>query len=134
MDDQGIVSLQHRRMRLLETLTEDAALLPFEEIRDVFETMITVVDNQTEAPAWNKPGMPKLEKEYYIQEIRLGLKPVFEYGSIGEVIRYYLVPAWDFLGYDTARVNDGELKTDKTNPMKSFLTINAVDGTVIESH
>lgn len=134
VDDQGIVSLQHRRMRLLETLTEDAALLPFEEIRDVFETMITVVDNQTEAPAWNKPGMPKLEKEYYIQEIRLGLKPVFEYGSIGEVIRYYLVPAWDFLGYDTARVNDGELKTDKTNPMKSFLTINAVDGTVIESH
>lgn len=134
VDDQGIVSLQHTRMRLLEILTEDAALLPFEEIRDVFETVIMVVDNQTEAPAWNKPGMPKLENEYFIQEIRLGLKPVIEYDSMGEVIWYYLVPAWDFLGYDTARVNDGELKTDKTAPMKSFLTINAVDGTVIDCH
>ena len=134
VDDQGIVSLSHRRMRLAEVLTEDAKLLPFDEIRDVFETMITVVDNQTEAPAWNKPGMPKLEKEYFIQEIRLGLKPVFQYDNRGEVIRYYLLPAWDFLGYSTAKVNGVEEKHPIAVPPESFLTVNAVDGTVIERH
>jgi hypothetical protein len=134
VDDAGIVSLQHRRMRLTEVLTEDAELLPFDEIRDVFETMITVVDNQTEAPAWNKPGMPKLEKEYFIQEIRLGLKPVFQYDNLGEVIRYYLLPAWDFLGYSTAKVNGMEEKTHIIVPPESFLTVNAVDGTVIKKY
>lgn len=132
VDDAGIVSLQHRRMRLTEVLTEDAELLPFDEIRDVFETMITVVDKQTEAPAWNKPGMPKLEKEYFIQEIRLGLKPVFQYDNRGDVIRYFLIPAWDFLGYSTAKVNGMEEKTHIIVPPESFLTINAVDGTIIE--
>ena len=74
------------------------------------------------------------EKEYFIQEIRLGLKPVFQYDNLGEVIRYYLLPAWDFLGYSTAKVNGMEEKTHIIVPPESFLTINAVDGTIIEHY
>ena len=62
------------------------------------------------------------------------MKPVFQYDSRGEVIRYYLLPAWDFLGYSTAKVNGVEEKSHMVVPPESFLTVNAVDGTVIKQY
>ena len=47
---------------------------------------------------------------------------------------YELVPVWDFFG-DTARLRDGVLRSeylDGENPCESLLTINAIDGLVID--
>lgn len=130
VDDKGVATLDYfYPMVITEKITDHAALLPFDQIKAVFDRMVMVVENQTESAAWNRAGMPDLEVDYYIKEIRLGLAPVKE---SGDAIKQLLVPAWDFIGYRKATVNGEEKAPIDTNEKTSFLTINAVDGTVID--
>ena len=113
---------------VLGEMTPAADLLPFSLIQSVFEKMILIVDNQTEAEAWNKEGMPRLTKDYYISSIRLGLSSVAESSDVNTRL---LIPVWTFYGYEEARVNDGEPERFGTNGQHALLTINAIDGTVV---
>ena len=129
VDNDGVLMVTYDNPQdVLGEMTPAADLLPFSQIQSVFEKMILVVDNQTEAEAWNKEGMPKLTKDYYISSVRLGLSSVAESSDANT---HLLIPVWTFYGYEEGRVNDGEPSRHGTNGQHELLTINAIDGTVV---
>jgi hypothetical protein len=130
VDNDGIFQVTYSNPQdVLGEMTPAADLLPFSQIQSVFEKMILVVNNQTEAEAWNREGMPKLTKDYYISSVRLGLSSVTESSDSDSRL---LIPVWSFYGYEEARVNDGEPEKLGTNGQHVLLTINAIDGTVVD--
>jgi hypothetical protein len=130
VDNDGIFQVSYQNPQdVLGEMTPAADLLPFSQIQSVFEKMILVVNNQTEAEAWNKDGMPKLTKDYYISSVRLGLSSVTESSDSDSRL---LIPVWSFYGYEEGRVNDGEPERYGTNGQHALLTINAIDGTVVD--
>lgn len=132
VDNNGVFQASYDNPQdVLGEMTPAADLLPFSQIQSVFEKMILIVDNQTEAEAWNKEGMPKLTKDYYISSIRLGLSSVTESSDVNTRL---LIPVWTFYGYEEARVNDGEPERFGTNGQHALLSINAIDGTVVSSY
>lgn len=129
VDNDGVLKVTYDNPQdVLGVMTPAADLLPFSQIQSVFEKMILVVDNQTEAEAWNREGMPKLTKDYYISSVRLGLSSVPESSDSDTRL---LIPVWAFYGREESRMNDGEPELLGTNAQRALLTINAIDGTVV---
>ncbi len=116
VDEQGVAGLNYRNPCAIREVTVPAAtLLPFEKIKEIFEKMVLIVDNNAD------PG--GYEMRYRITSIRLGLVSIPEqYGEGG-----LLVPAWDFMGVRES-ADIAKYTTDETY---SFLTINAIDGSII---
>lgn len=101
-------------------------LLSFDKIQDIFEKMSLIVDNEIDYnPVWDSSG----GMEYHITTVRLGLVCVRE----KNIDTGLLVPAWDFLGYERGRMSsDTNWRTVNTNELEPYLTINAIDGNIIE--
>lgn len=97
-------------------------LLPFSDIQNVFEKMIL-----NKAALWIQDD--SMEIFYQIDEVRLGYMRVREKGTIEEGM---MVPVWDFFGSETCVFSDGEQTDSRSGPYESLLTINAMDGTVID--
>ena len=117
VNDDGIVAMDwDSPYELAETVTEDAALLPFSDVMDIFKKMY-VVENDGQA------------KDVTVDRIRLS------YMRVSERDKSYtglLVPVWDFYGTELWHPEGGEDYTSFYDPDMSLLTINAVDGTVID--
>ena len=95
---------------------------PFVTIEEIFDKMILVYDNLL-----NDGTRDKSYWTYHIQTVRLGLVNIPEKNSENGL----LVPAWTFLGYihyESPYENDDA----GTNGLKPILTINAVDGSIID--
>lgn len=94
-------------------------LLPFSSIQAIFEKMIVIVDNEYDT------SEEKWTCEYFIDHVTLGLMRLTErnVGSQG-----LLVPVWDFFGHsvDSYGIQRG------TSGYTSLLTINAIDGSIID--
>ena len=130
VDNEGVLQVSYNNpLDVLGVMTPAADLLPFSQIQSVFEKMILVVNNQTEAEIWNKDENSKLTSEYYISSVRLGLTSVSESSDSHTRL---LIPVWCFYGYSETCVNDGEPESLGTNGQRVLLTINAIDGTVVE--
>lgn len=122
IDDNGIAMFEYRSPHELtdtDIEAEDAMLLPFSSIQAIFEKMIVIVDNEydTSEEEWTC--------EYFIDHVTLGLMRLTErnVGSQG-----LLVPVWDFFGHsvDSYGIQRG------TSGYTSLLTINAIDGSIID--
>ena len=112
VDDSGIVGLHWEAPYTVgERVTEDSALLSFPDVEDVFRKMYVV----------NNDG---LEQTVRVTRICLGYTRIAEQDREGSAI---LVPAWDFFGTVTGA--DGVLRG---GPDDSLLTINAIDGAIID--
>ena len=102
---------------ILQTETE---LLPFEEIMSIFGTIAPLsvqgTENDTGRTAAAKNGM-------HITEIRLGYMPVLCKGNPNH---WELRPVWDFMGSQILP------RETYDYPCNSLLTIDAVDGTIID--
>ncbi|MBR0082405.1 MAG: hypothetical protein IJP98_06695 [Clostridia bacterium] len=117
VDDDGVAGLFYNNPCVAQEVTVSAAtLLSYEKILDIFEKMVVIVDN-------NADPMDR-DEQYCITSVRLGLVSIREQNGEGGL----LVPAWDFLGY---RV-DENLASFASDERYSFLTINAVDGSIIK--
>ena len=81
----------------------------FEDIKEIFEQMVTIA-NATE----------KVETNVTVNEVKLRYERISEKDSFDTGL---LVPAWDFIGrkWDDYESHDG-----------SVLTINAIDGSIID--
>ncbi len=127
IDDEGILRLEYRSpYEVIETVVTESELLPFSKIIEIFEKMAVIVGNEIDYNnMWEDSG----GIEYHITSVRLGLVSMREQnGDTG-----LLVPAWDFLGYERGRRSaESEWSTVGENELTSFLTINAVDGNIIE--
>ncbi len=116
VNDDGIVGMYWAApYELGETVTEDAALLPFGDVMDIFQKMFVVsYDDQ--------------DMDVTIDAIRLGYMRVSEQDKIYSGL---LVPVWDFFGSRSWTLGTGEPYTFY-DPDQSMLTINAIDGTIID--
>lgn len=106
---------------VVETVTNTTALKPFAEIKDIFERMI-LVTNATGAD-------DAVEITIDISKAELGMMRVAQPDHPDTAL---LIPVWDFFGSRTM-VSTGVL-SEQNNPYQSFLTINAIDGTIIDRY
>lgn len=98
-----------------EIVTGDTNLLAFDEIRDVFEKMLLI-----EYPSYIDGAM-----QIDIDSVKLGLMRVTNPNRRDSGL---LIPVWDFFGTMTLTTE----KKQWSNPRESLLTINAIDGSVID--
>ena len=111
VDDKGVLWLRwFRPCTIGETINTNVQLKNFEEIQDIFRKQMFY------ERIWSVPGIK--ESKITIKRAVLGLMRVRM-----EEERYVYLPVWDFIG---------EWQTDAdTVKNLSFLTLNAVDGSVI---
>ena len=134
VDNSGLTYLSwHNPIEIMDTVTENAALLPFNDIIDVFEAMIRI-----EYEAFlNKWTDGSGEMDINIDTVELCLVRVRERDSEATGL---LVPAWVFYGNNTVVSNDGSTLYDFAHGNASswnkepfpILIINAVDGSTID--
>lgn len=114
-----------------ETVQENIALLDFEEIQEKFSKQIVLQEQAFEQTSFLSG------RKIYIDEIRLGVMKLKNKGNQ----EHTLTPVWDFFGYSIDKYKEqrpGGVSLDEnmehTNNTvgHSFLTINALDGTVID--
>lgn len=103
-----------------EVISEDVELLPFDRIMEVFGTIsplsIQNMENENQAVGGKS-------NRWEIKEIRLGYMPVLRKDNSG---LWELRPVWDFIGIRSFA------KEYYDWPGNSALTIDAIDGTVID--
>ncbi len=118
VNSEGIVSMEWLGpITVVETLNEDAQLKPFSEIKEIFETMMRIK---------YEPQAEYTELNFEINRVTLSLHRVVEQNDNETGL---LIPAWNFYGKLTNKTSDGQFE----ELGGSFMTINAVDGSVIDT-
>jgi hypothetical protein len=120
IDDSGILEFSWTSpMSVKSTVSSDTKILPFKNIMKRFEqqfpTRYALSDAKIQSSAYN------------ISRITLGLMRLQVKDSTSE---YMMVPVWDFFGTLEQKGDSGTTVSDHT--LQSFLTINAIDGSVID--
>ncbi len=109
VNDDGIVEFSYNApLEVTETVVENSNIKTFEEIKKVFEKMVTVANAQQD-----------IETNITVNEVKLRYERIAEKDNFDSGL---LIPAWDFIG----RKENGMDTSDC-----SILTINAVDGSII---
>ena len=117
-----------------ETKVDNLELMPFSEIMAIYEKMMTIqnADVLTDKRGSGEDvGAPMEARTYRIDRIVFGYSRIYD-PQTGDSAGL-LVPVWDFFGEYENDFGEGE-KTGGTlvrEEYNSFLTINAVDGTVV---
>lgn len=120
-DDSGIIFFEYvSHSKVTEIKNDNVKIKSFEDIyeifKDSFETKYVLTDN-----------LEFKKVTYNITRIALGLSRVRIKDSTSE---YMLLPVWDFFGTKETQSYDGTTYKDSFLDF-SLLTINAVDGSVI---
>lgn len=116
-----------------ETLNTNVQLLPFDAIQRIFETQMTIEG------LWTNPADTGIiAREVVITRIVLGMMQIREKDTYDGLL---MVPTWNFYGYEVYTYPapvEGGYELDDENKYKndqldghSFLTINAIDGSII---
>ena len=123
------------------TISENVELLKFEDIQGIFNKQIIMDNVRYEMDmAFETNGFIVEGRKIVIDEARLGLMCVSRQGHDGESL---MIPVWDFYGSEYIKLqnpyeankmgfetnSDDEYVTDSLG--KSYLTLNAMDGSVI---
>lgn len=105
-----------------EVQTENVKLLDFDSIIQIYEQMMEV----------SNAGNAQYEEQrtYHITRITLGYSRI--YNPQTDNNSGLLVPVWDFFGGFDIEANGYSEKNAGTYSTRSFMTINAIDGTVID--
>lgn len=110
-------------MEEVEVMEADSALLPFEEIAAIFDVMLQM------EYLGNTSDPDLLGIDVSIDRIELELQRITPDGSITEGL---LVPVWNFYGNVGYKYTFGDHQlNDGMNLPRALLTINAIDGSVI---
>ena len=129
IDDSGILQFNwNAPTQIGETVNENVSLKSFGEIMTVFKQQIT------NRYAYNDD--PQIAaREIHIDKIKLSMMKI----KMADGNGYLFVPVWDFFGYSVNTYSDDtQLILDENNQKtmdrfgESFLTINAIDGSVID--
>ncbi len=123
VDDTGIVLfLWAGSMELLDTINENAKLLPFADIQQRIKEQLPI-----------KFTNPKARNATFVQvtNVQLGLARVRIKDAKDD---YMLIPVWDVYGYNdaTSPYISGKAKTNPQDLIETLLTVNAMDGSVID--
>ncbi|MDO4565677.1 MAG: DUF6034 family protein [Clostridia bacterium] len=102
---------------ITEVLNEDVELLSFDEIMEIFQRQVPM-------NIYFDEGAEGASDTLIVTVIRLSYMRVKQIDSD----EYYLLPVWDFLGYGAEATTEWEREWYNG---QSFLTINAVDGSIV---
>ena len=115
---------------VVKIANDNVKVMLFDEIMNIFEKQIKI------GYAYNQdPHI--IEQTIVIDRIELGLSRIARQNNAG----YMLVPAWNFYGYEIYTFDEkqpGGWELDENNKVEikenatSFLTINAIDGSLID--
>ena len=121
INDDGIVEMEwNAPYEILDTVVQSAALLPFSRIMEVCEMMIVV----------NNAYKTNASTELKITQIQLGLARITEQNDMNTGL---LIPVWDVFGTATYHFENGGVEVyTMDDPGESFLTVNAIDGSIID--
>lgn len=106
---------------ITETITDNTAMLPFEDVEKIIEQMFRVKHE----PHPNSTSI----YEYEIDRIALSLRRVMEQDNVENGL---LIPVWDVYGFHWYSEPDIDLPKVRFTSKQSLLTINAIDGTIID--
>ena len=98
-------------LEVLGTENENVTLLPFERIMEIFEKQVFM-------NVYLSGG----ERTVKVTDVYFSYRCV----KVKDSDQYYLLPAWDFVGYDTLIAGKGPVKWKD-----SILSVNAVDGSIL---
>lgn len=122
-DEKGLARFSWSDPYQVEDLSGDYVfLLPFSDIQKIFEQMM----QKKYEDLFAEEGF---SVNFRIDEIRLGYMRIRDKENAQEGT---LVPVWDFLGSQEINAPYQEEKIVSGGPYESWLTINAMDGTVID--
>lgn len=123
VDDEGIQGMRYEMpLEIVQTLEVNCALLSFDQIMDVSRTIFPLRYAYYE-------GSYK-DIRININRMTLGYMVVLSRNSSDYC---EVIPVWDFFGTAEMRQETaGEVVVTWDNPYESLLTINAIDGTVID--
>ena len=123
VDDAGIESMLFNAPYSLNgTLDENCTLMPFDQIMEIAARLMPL------KIAFYEQSYGDIRVQ--ITEIRLGYMYTLHKNKPGE---YILTPVWDFVGTaEYRRSKNGKITAESSEPFTSRLTINAIDGTVID--
>jgi hypothetical protein len=121
--DSGIVGFYWTSpYKITDTVTQNSNVMSFKDAMNVFNTMALVTNNFDSMAA----GSSVTAIDINVKHIKFGLTRITEQDKRNSGL---LVPCWDFIG-DTVVTTDGKTKT-KTDANEPILTVNAIDGSVI---
>lgn len=121
-DEQGFLAMRWREpCQAMRSSDDKLFLMPYSDIQSVFETLFL------EKYASLFENM-QATASFQIHTVKLGYMRVHEKGNVEEG---ELIPVWDFFGEETIFYDQAEPYVE-AGPYKSLLTINAIDGTVID--
>lgn len=108
-----------------EAQVKDAALKSFSEIGTIFEKMIAIKNSDLASA-----GVKRYDLQ--VSRVTLGYMRIYDPGT--DARSGLLVPVWDFFGKQSQDIEyEGQAYSyENAYPYNSFLTINALDGTVID--
>lgn len=122
VDDNGIADLYWEApLVVTEIITEDTAIRPWSEIEDIFKKMI-VIQNEYGANSDTHTTV------FDITRVSLTLRRITQRDSFTEGL---LVPVWNFFGTRTSQSEGEDARTVDCEDYP-FLTVNAIDGSVID--
>ena len=98
-------------LEVLGTENENVTLLPFERVMEIFEKQVFM-----------NVYLDGGERTVKVTDVFFSYRCV----KMRDSDQYYLLPTWDFVGYDTLFEGKGLVKWKDT-----ILSINAVDGSIL---
>lgn len=123
VDNLGIARVVYESpSKEIEKLNDSIELMPFKEIMKKFEEQILING------ATFQQQMPIEYQSLKIEKIELGLGRIKENEDFSQCL---YVPVWDFYGQWTTKYKDENEFTEKELG-HSYLTINAIDGSIID--
>jgi hypothetical protein len=141
---EGIIDFQWGPVtKIADTKSESVELLKFEDIQDIVKRQVIMNNVQSELDMiMGLNNVAVKGRKITIEEAKLGLMCVKWQGHEAE---YLMIPVWDFYGYESFVFQDPADAIQKQMPVdangrpigsllggpKSFLTLSAIDGSVI---
>ena len=123
VDDNGIYWMNYDHpYEIIDVLEEDCELLPFEQILDVARAIFPLRYLSSEASY--------ADIRLHVDRITLSSMETLSRNTDGQC---EVIPVWDFFGtVEFRKKANGKLSEEWNSPCVSLLTINALDGLVID--
>jgi len=124
IDDDGLNSfVWDAPFERMETITENASLLPYAQIQSIFERMMPIVFSH-----YNAADLAAT-CSVSINRITLGYMRIKEQNADGSGL---IVPVWDFFGSYFRSDDPAGTSLRGSDGFESVLTINAINGSIID--
>ena len=123
VNNDGIVSMEWiNPYDVSEVITNNTTMMDFNKIMDIFNKMIVVT---------NAYLSDNMSKTINVDRIELGLMRITDPATRSAGL---VIPVWDFFGNVTNALEGGEQSYSESDddPLNSVLTINAIDGSIVD--